>query len=160
VLLNPFLPQLFSRAELLEDDESGRARFRSADSAARGVQLLEYVAGGTDRPIDHSRALPRVLCGVASEVELPQPGSMTDAERDLCQQLLSAVISRWVEVRNTSVTGLQETFLQRDGVLTEEADAFDLRVTRRTVDVLVDRIPWSFSQIRFPWMSAALVVRW
>jgi uncharacterized damage-inducible protein DinB len=160
VLLNPFLVQLFDRAQLLERDEAGRARFRSTDSAARGVQLLEYLAGRSEKPTDHSRTLPRVLCGVASDLELPQAGNVTDVERELCQKLLEAVISQWAEMKNSSVVGLQETFLQRSGVLTETADAFDLRVERRTIDVLVDQLPWSFSRVQFQWMSAALVVRW
>ena len=81
-------------------------------------------------------------------------------------ELLQAVIAHWKAVGHTSVAGLRESFLQREGRLTrDKTPAGDpprwrLRVQTRGFDVLLDRLPWSFQTIRLPWMQGALHVEW
>ncbi|HLO95924.1 MAG TPA: contractile injection system tape measure protein, partial [Burkholderiaceae bacterium] len=67
---------------------------------------------------------------------------------------------------HTSVAGLREAFLQRQGRLAKDkprADAppaWRLRVEKRGLDVLLDRLPWGFSTVRLPWMEGVLHVEW
>jgi hypothetical protein len=69
-------------------------------------------------------------------------------------------------VGHTSVAGLRESFLQREGRLQQdktpagEPPRWRLRVHTRGIDVLLDRLPWSFQTIRLPWMQGALHVEW
>ncbi len=58
------------------------------------------------------------------------------------------------------MTGLRQTFLQREGKLERGADAWKLRVQRKTVDVLVDQVPWSLSVVFHPWMREPVHVTW
>lgn len=50
--------------------------------------------------------------------------------------------------------------LQRDGRLQRRDGKWTLTVSRKTVDVLVDQIPWGFAVILHPWMSKELAVIW
>jgi hypothetical protein len=70
------------------------------------------------------------------------------------------VIEHWTIIKQTSVAGLRETFLQREGRLDRPPAGWRLRVQRRTVDVLLDHIPWTVSTIAHSWMPEPLYVTW
>ena len=74
--------------------------------------------------------------------------------------LLSAIIQQWGALGSTTVPGLQESFFQREGVLQRREESWRLQVEARAFDILIDRIPWNFSIIRFPWMDGPLHVDW
>jgi hypothetical protein len=58
------------------------------------------------------------------------------------------------------MAGLRETFLQREGKLQPTHDGWKLRVQRKTLDVLVDQIPWSISVVFHAWMPQPIHVTW
>ncbi|HEX7944708.1 MAG TPA: contractile injection system tape measure protein, partial [Phenylobacterium sp.] len=58
------------------------------------------------------------------------------------------------------VAGLRESFFQRQGALTAEAEAWRLKVQPRAFDMLIDQIPWGFTTQRMPWMAQVLYVDW
>lgn len=158
VLLNPFLPLFFSRLELLEPAHEGDVR-RIADPS-RAVHLLSALADGRfDRP-DPALALPKLLCGLSPDHVVADSIVPGAADLDLCESLLRAVIGNWHVLGNTTPDGLRETFLQRAGQLARVEDRWQLRVARAPFDVLIDRIPWSFSFIRHGWMPEPLSVGW
>lgn len=74
--------------------------------------------------------------------------------------MLDSVIQLWTKIGNTSVEGLRKSFLQREGNLEEKEDYYILNVEERAYDVLLDSIPWSFAEIRFPWMAKPMEVSW
>jgi hypothetical protein len=73
---------------------------------------------------------------------------------------LQAVIVQAPILGNMSLAGFRGTFLIRDGVLSARDGAWLLRVERQSYDVVLDRIPWTFEWIRFPWMETPLRVEW
>ncbi|MDE2203283.1 MAG: hypothetical protein KGJ38_11270, partial [Burkholderiaceae bacterium] len=87
----------------------------------------------------------------------------TESELALSDSLLRAVIQRWAQMKNTSIETLRGTFLMREGLLERRAaqdGARHLKVHHRTVDVLVDLLPWSIWSIQNSWMPQPLSVRW
>jgi hypothetical protein len=58
------------------------------------------------------------------------------------------------------VAGLRETFLQREGRLEHGEDRWQLQVKSLTFDVLMDRLPWGYATLKFPWMREVLHVDW
>ena len=50
--------------------------------------------------------------------------------------------------------------LRRPAVLSSRTGAWLLRVERRAEDALLERLPWSWSWIRLPWMEHPLQVEW
>ena len=160
VLTAPFLPRLFEMLGMLGVDEEGKTRIRDHETASRAVHLLQYLVDGrTDAP-EPALPLAKILCGVPTDAPIAPRIEPTQAERDACERLLRSVIARWGIIPNTSIAGLRETFLQREGKLVREPDRFLLRVERKTVDILVDQIPWSIAIVYHAFMPYPLHVTW
>ncbi len=70
------------------------------------------------------------------------------------------MLVRWEAIEGTSLDGLRETFLQREGRLERRPDGWHLRVQRQPVDVLVDQLPWSISVVYHRWMDWPVFVEW
>jgi hypothetical protein len=159
VIVGAFLPQLFARLDVLEAAPAGGSRVR-VDAISRTVHLLQYLVDGrTDAP-EPLLCLNKVLCGVRFAVPIDREIEMTARERELCDSLLAAVIENWTIIRTTSVAGLRETFLQREGRLDHPPTGWRLRVQRRTLDVLLDHLPWPVATIAPSWMPEPLYVTW
>jgi hypothetical protein len=158
VLANPFLPQLFDALGLMER-EDGKWRLRGS-AASRAVHLLQYLVDGrTDRP-EPVLVLNKLLCGLPISTPIEREIEPSETERETCDTLLRSMIANWPIVRGTSIAGLRETFLQRDGKLTLGEGGWRLQVQRKTLDVLVDQLPWSIGIVFHPWMPGALHVTW
>ena len=153
VLLTPYLPLLFKRAEVVDPE-----RFRDEGCAWQAVHMIENFTNPHDAGDQPTSPLSRVLCGL-SETE-DRAAKVSAEHRALCTEALQAAIRHWPDLQNMSVTALRETFLQRTGRLERREGVWRLTVERRSVDVLVDRVPWSFSVIKYPWMTAAVHVQW
>jgi hypothetical protein len=164
VLFNPFLPRLFERLALLEPTEdASKPAINGLEQRSRAVHLLQWLVDGRLDAPELDLTLNKLLAGIdlAAPV-LPSYGA-SDDELAIAADLLQAVIDHWPPLRNTSTAGLRETFLQREGRLDPpslEQDHWSLQVQRRTVDILIDQIPWSFSMLLHRWMAAPLQVSW
>jgi hypothetical protein len=160
VLAAPYFPALFERVGLAAPDDEGRLAWVVPEAAGRGVHLLQYLVDGrTDSP-EPLLALNKLLCGLDPSWPALARIEMSDEERETCDSLLAAVIENWPLLQGSSVAALRETFLQREGRLARAEGGWKLDVERKTVDVLVDGIPWSFAMILAPWMPEPLAVAW
>lgn len=160
VLTAPFLPRLFSRLELGAPDESGRFAWRSGEARGRAVHLLQWLADERCDAPEPMLALNKLLCGHPLAEPLLPEIEPTGSEIDICRSLLEAMIANWPKLSGSSVAALRETFLQREGCLAVAEEAWKLDVERKTLDVLLDSVPWSFSTIFLPWMKQPLAVAW
>ncbi|HEX6901171.1 MAG TPA: contractile injection system tape measure protein [Thermoanaerobaculia bacterium] len=158
-LTGPFLPHLFRSLDLL-GEEDGKVRLRDDAAVSRAVYLLQFLVDGrTDAP-EPELAFNKVLCGVPVSTPVDREIVPTEREREVCGQLLRSMIANWPIISNTSVAGLQETFLRREGRLQSSDDGWKLRVQRKTLDVLVDQVPWSVSVVYHSWMPQPVHVTW
>jgi hypothetical protein len=155
VLLGPFLPRLFAMTGLLEDN-----RFRDEDARHRAIHLLQYLVDASLQPPEHLLALNKLLCGLEPDAPVPRTIELTQSEKDAADGLLQAIIAHWTALGNTSVQGLRESFLQREGRLSPSNGNWHLLVQPRAFDMLLDRLPWSFKVTRHAWMDSALYVEW
>ena len=145
VLLWPFLERLFETLD-------------AVDRPGRRVRLLSYLGNGSDGSTD-ADPLEALLAGVDPGLTLDgEPLSTKD--EDLCDQMLGAVRQNWPALADTSTEGLRETFLLRDGVLSQFVDRHHLVVDGGPFDLLLDRLPWQISAIRLDWMPKPLMVNW
>jgi len=55
---------------------------------------------------------------------------------------------------------LRESFLKRDGILTQKENGWLLQVERKTLDILIDSIPWGYSTVSFSWNEYLIFVEW
>ncbi|HEY0406181.1 MAG TPA: contractile injection system tape measure protein [Pyrinomonadaceae bacterium] len=160
VLTSPFLPHLFQTLNLLHRDENGSVRMRDVAALSRAVHLLQYLVDGTTNTPEPLLVLNKIMCGALTATPVELSIVLTEQERELCERLLKAMIANWPIISNTSVAGLRETFLQREGKLEHSSDGWRLRVQRKTLDVLVDQVPWSISIVYHNWMPQPLSVNW
>jgi hypothetical protein len=155
VLLAGFAPRLFTMLGLL----AGRA-FADEDAAARAVHLLQWLVDERPDADEHELVLNKLLCGLHAATPVPRDVVLQPHERDAAQQMLQGVIAHWSALGRTSVQGLRESFLQREGRLSRDETAWRLRVAPRAFDMLLDRLPWSYTMLKLPWMPEVLHVEW
>lgn len=155
VLLHPFLLSFFTELNLVK--ENG---FVSVEACQRAVLLLHYLATGETETEEWNAVLAKVLCGLALNETLPNIIELTNKEREESEALLQSIIRYWPPLKNTSVNGLRQSFLQREGKLEAKQNGWLLTVEQKTIDVLLDKLPWGFSTIKLPWMNEMMSVDW
>jgi hypothetical protein len=155
ILLAPFLGTLFERAGLVENKQ-----FKDERSQHKGVQLLDFAAKGSQGSEEHELVIQKVLCGINVQDPIDLFIELTDSEKELVEGLLKAVIQQWHVLNNTSIEGLQTSFLQRNGLLKKDENGFQLHVESLSYDMLLDSIPWNISILKLSWMEHILNVSW
>jgi len=153
VLLHPFLPRFFDGLGVGTGDE--------LVDRCRALCLLHHLATGELTAPEHQLTLAKVLCGVALQEPAEADVGLTDAEIAEATAVLDAAIGHWGALGGSAPDALRGEFLMRPGMLAVDADGdWLLRVEARTVDVLLDQLPWGLSLVKLPWMPRLLWVQW
>ncbi|WP_448661443.1 contractile injection system tape measure protein [Sphingomonas sp. CJ20] len=160
VLLHPYLPRLFEQLGVLAPDAEGRLRIAAGDAATRAVHTLQYLVDQRLDAPEPELALNKLLCGLPIDTPVAPSTVLEEADLALCASLTTAVLANWPALNNSSPDALRETFLQRAGRIAKSEDRWTITVERRTLDVLVDQIPWGFRLMFHPWMEEPLHVEW
>lgn len=160
VLASPFLPHFFSSLNFLKKSEKRASRWRNDHVASRAVHLLQYLVDERGSAPEPLLILNKILCGLPVAQPIEKQIAITEEEKEVCDRLMRALIANWQVVSGSSPAAVRETFFQRAGKLQREADQWKLHVQRKTLDVLVDQAPWSFSLVVHDWMPEPLHVSW
>lgn len=153
VLLHPFLSRLFEGLGLAKADQ--------LLDPGRVLCLLHHLATGEPTAPEHQLTVAKVLCGVPLDEPVEADVGLADVEMDEVTALLQAAIGHWEALRDTSPHALRGEFLMRPGALAVNGDGeWLLRVETRTVDILLDQLPWGISMVKLPWMRRLLRVEW
>jgi hypothetical protein len=156
VLLHPFLSICFDRLKYLKDGV-----FINNEASWRAVFLLQYIADGAEEDTyEYRLLLNKILCGIAIHDALPHYIELTEEEKNMGLQLLEAILQQWEKLKDTSVEGLRQTFLQRRGALSLNEDRLKLKVEHRAYDLFLQSLPWSFSMVKTKWMNKELITDW
>jgi hypothetical protein len=155
VILHPFLQMYFDGSGLIKEK-----KFTNIDACKRAVLLLHFLATGETSIAEFDLLLQKIMCNLSLEETLPAVLEITGTEKEESEKLLLSVINYWPPLKNTSIAGLRNTFLQRDGKLEKKENGWRLTIEQRTVDILLDKLPWGFSTIQLPWMNEMLSVDW
>lgn len=155
VLLSPFLPLLFSRLSLLENGD-----FSSNTARLHAVWLLQYITYAENIPPGISLYLNYLLTGLGPEIPVCEMLLLGQEQKQLVKSLQESVIMQWKKLKGTSINGLQQAFLQRNGKIEEKEDAFYLYVEEKTYDMLLDTIPWNYHTVKTSWMDKPIYVKW
>ena len=157
VLISPYLPALLERVGCVE-----KGKFISEDAKRKAVAVLKFAAFGTYKEPPENAAVMNLLCDlpaspVISAEELPE---LSQAEKDLVESLLQALIANWKAVGHMSTDGLRGTYFVRNGKLNLGDSVNVLTVENKTYDILLEKLPWGYSMIKHPWMKKVLNVKW
>ncbi|MEP2935613.1 MAG: contractile injection system tape measure protein [Gilvibacter sp.] len=155
VLINSYYPLLLNRLGLVENN-----RFVSDQAQLDATHYLQFVATGQSHTEEGYLALNKVLCGLPLNTPLLDGVAISDANIELIEGLVSAAVSHWPTVGESSVDGFRGNWLVRDGILYDQGDRWELIVEKKAPDILINQAPYSFSIIKFPWMDKPLHVNW
>lgn len=156
VLLHPFMRFFFEGVKLLDKN----LRFKNIDSQFKAIHLLQYIATGQESVSEYELTLNKILCGVDLLKPIPKMMELTKKEKAECNHLISTVLDRWDALKTKKPAALRQTYLQREGVLIRTGQGWNLNIERNTFDVMLEKLPWSFSIIRFPWSDQMINVEW
>ena len=155
VIVGPYLPRLFSMLGL-----TNKESFTTLRSAHRAVHLIQYIVTRSTVTPEPLLVLNKILCGLPVSAPIPLEIDLRAPEQAAIEDMLTAIIAHWKAIGSTSIAGLRESFLQREGRLVFCDDAWRLRVESKCFDMLLDRLPWGYATVKFPWMKRVLHVDW
>nr|WP_194509744.1 contractile injection system tape measure protein [Psychroserpens luteus] len=155
IILWPFLVSYFDRLSLIEN-----AKFIDKESRNKAVYLLQYLVYNEVNFPEHELLLNKLLVGMSKKEHLTFIEDVSEQEKETSQSLLNGLISNWEKVRSSTPEAIQETFLQREGLLKLSEDKIVLKVEKKGVDILLDTISWSISIVKLPWMSRPIYIEW
>lgn len=152
VLLHPFLPRYLETLGLVAGE-----RLREPE---RAVALVHLLATGETVVPEHETTIAKLLCGWPLEDPVEREPGLSPTEIAEAEAVLAAAVGHWTALRSTTPGALRTEFISRPGVLTREEDDWVLRVEERSVDILLDQLPWGISLVRTPWMARLVRVEW
>lgn len=156
VILHPFLIHLFEELNLCKNEE-----WISKKSQTKAVLITQHLITGSTVFFENDLALNKILCGLEVDAVIDLTIRLTKKDLKEAKGLLEAVIGYWKILKNTSIDGLRETFLQRNGkLLFKKEDTIELWVEQKGVDVLMAQIPWTIGMIKTPWMKIFMECHW
>lgn len=158
ILLHPFLSTFFKTLNLL--DKTGQ--FIDTTSQEKGVHLLAYLSTGNTNLPEQELVLEKFLCGLPTNYPIRRHDKIETTAIEESDQLLMAAIKHWGALGNVSTESLREGFLKRPGKFELRANGvgYQLTIERKTMDVLLEKLPWGISMIKLPWMKDLLHVEW
>jgi len=159
VLLCNFLSFLFKRTKLIVREEKKHV-FKDEESQHRAVLLLQYLVTGTEEFNEHELILNKIICGVELRKSINTKLKLTEKEKSEADLLLKSVIGHWKILGATSLDGLRETFLRREGVISLKNSTYNIIVEQKAIDVLMSSLPWTFLTIKLSWTDYVIYVEW
>ncbi len=155
VLLHTFLTVFFEKCGLTDDKQ-----FLDDTARERAAQLVLYLATGQEETPEYDMVLAKLLCGIPLEMPIDGSIHLSETEKSESEKLLKAVIEHWDKLQNASPDALREGFLQREGKLEKRTQGWFLIVEQKSIDILLNYLPWNLRMIKLPWMEEMLRVEW
>ncbi len=155
VLLGPYLKPLFTTLGYWSE-----AAWTSPEAHEKAVCLLHVIATGNAVCKEYDLVLCKLLCGLPVAEPVYTAYTFTEAELKETEALLEAVIAHWQALKNTSVAGFRTAFLQREAALFAKEQDWQLVVERKTLDVLLESIPWGYGTLALSWNTYLIFTEW
>ena len=156
IVLHPFLLHLFDGLNLLDENK----HFNDSVAQFKAIHLLQYMANGSKETAEQELTLNKIICGLDLDEPVPLDAHLKESELDECNNLLSVVLEKWSALKTKSINSLRDGFLMREGKISNNNQGWNLFIERNTLDVLLDKLPWSISIISLPWMNELIYTEW
>lgn len=153
VLIAAFIPSYFEKIGLTNDNK--------ISDHSKAVCMLNYLSSGSVNLEEFELVLPKILCGLSPQEPISTKSfHISNAIKKETENMLGSVIEYWNILQSTSINGLRESFLRREGKLNFNGNEWKLTVEQKPYDLLLDHLPWNFSMIQLPWMNHLLKTQW
>lgn len=160
-LLALWLPRLFGMLGLLSENSGGKKDLKDTGARIRAIFILQRLVTNEKKEYkEQELAFNRILAGCPFQVSLPKTLELTENEIQTVESMLAGVKVNWNKLKNTSIKGFQCSFIERPGRLEQREEKWVLYVEERAYDILLDSLPWSYRQIRLPWLKKKVCVVW
>lgn len=156
VLTHAFLPAFFKTLDLLDEQK----QFKSTEAQQKAIHAIQFLANGEETALEYRLILPKLLCGLPPDHPIERAITLSDPEKAEADTLLRSLLAHWNALGSTSPAGLREGFFDRSGKLSKGQNGPLLHVESRTLDIMLQRLPWPLSLVRLPWMKEMLQVDW
>ena len=157
-LFSPWLVRLFGMLGYLDEEKK---KLKDTASKIRAVFLLQYLVYGEEQEYRETElSFNRLLAGLSRHVPLPKRLPLTEEERQIADSMVAGVKANWLKLKGTSVKGFRRSFIARGGTLEQQEERWLLTVEKKTHDILLESVPWSFRQIRLPWLKKYIQAVW
>jgi hypothetical protein len=154
-LLHPFIPTYFDVLQLTE-----RNNFKSDESKARAIRLLDYMASGDPNYRSAVPSLSHYLCGEDLFLEGKNKTTLTPEEQAESEAVLNSVIEHWKALNQSGIDSLRALFLKRTGILSIRNQSMELSMNVSVMDLLLNSLPWNKTLIHLPWLKEPISVVW
>lgn len=155
VIIWPLIVPLFDDRQLLEN-----RNFKDEEARFKGLQMLNYLVNGDEIVEEKDMPLNKILCGIPRNESVLFTSELTNDDKLELNALLAHLIKHWSILKNTSIQGLRDGFIHRKGQLAENEIEWSLKVEQKSIDLLMNSMPWGYKMIKLPWMNKLLVVEW
>ena len=155
VLLWPFLTTLFRNLGYLD----GKL-FKDRKYQERAVHLIQYIVDGEDTAPEFVLMLNKIICGIELTDSIDLNIRLTEKEKDEVNSFIVTVKNQWKEMQNTSIDIFRDTFLKREGALMFEKGKWNLKVEHKAIDILLTKLPWGLSMVKYSWNEYLIIVEW
>lgn len=155
VLLGPFLKPFFSALGFWQDQQ-----WTSDEARERAACLLRFMATGQQFDKEYNLVLEKLLCGIPLHQPIYTGFEFTGEEIKEAESLLASVIVHWQALKNTSVEGFRSSFLLREAVLFRKEQDWQLVVEKKTLDILLESIPWGYGALSLSWNEYLIFTEW
>lgn len=155
ILIAAFLPVFFDRLGIWHE-----GKWVAEQAANNAVLLLHYLATGKEAPFEYELSLEKIICGLPLNSPVNSRLPLLTSEKKEADVLLQSVIEHWFALKDTSVSGLRQAFLQRDGLLSRKNGDWLLEVENKSMDVLMEQLPWGYATVRLPWNQYLICTEW
>ena len=135
-------------------------KFSNDNQKALALSILSYTVYGHYTVPQADVSAIQLLCGFDAGMVPTEMPLLSDNQKEIAESLLNEVIHNWDAIGNTSPNGLRSSFLIRAGTLSENEHGPKLNIPPTSYDILLDKLPWSYSIIKLPWMRTPLYVTW
>ncbi|WP_299260781.1 contractile injection system tape measure protein [uncultured Aquimarina sp.] len=156
LLLHPYIEKLFSTLKLL--NQEGKIK---PEKVTLAIHLLHFVATKREKQVESNLVFEKFLCGYPIDKPIRKNIRLPQKFKDEAESLLKAVVNNWHTLKNTSGDGLRENFIKREGkLMLDESSKYRIIVARKTQDILLEKLPWNLTIIKFPWVNRLIFVEW
>lgn len=155
VLIAPFLPNFFQALGMVEENN-----WIDTEAQHKGIAILYFLVYGLIEVEEYNTTLLKVFCGLQPGEPFEYTEPLEEENRNECVNLLESVVAHATVLGNLSIDGFRGSYLLRPGLLGMRDGNWLVQVERRSYDILLDKIPWSYRMVRLPWLKRFIVTEW